>query len=70
MAECHTISDGHGLTLGAFFNIHLTFHHLHSQVPFSPLRTTSPVMTTQALSQTSSLPSTMTVITVVGVICP
>lgn len=65
MAACHTISDGHGLTSAAIANIGLTFHHLHSQVPSSPLRTTSPVMTTQALSHTSALPSTMTVITVV-----
>lgn len=64
MAECHTVSDGHGLTPGAFFNIRLTFHHLHSQAPSRPLRTTSTVVTTRALSETSALPSTMTVIKV------
>lgn len=68
--ECRAISDGHGLTTGAFFNKRLTFHYLHSLVASSPLRTTSPVMTTQALSETSALPSTMTVVTVVCYLSP
>lgn len=69
--ECLSrLSQGHGLTTGAFFNKRLTFHYLHSLVASRPLRTTSPVMTTQAFSETSALPSTMAVVTVVCHLSP